>query len=90
MAGGDSIVSHQTGKVVLQQVWGAAESQGEDITLQPLWAHSTGLWWEPPQQPSGGSRLADLPDPCDITSFGWENFVEKAKVTLRLVLIICF
>lgn len=58
--------------------------------LQPLRAHNTGLWGEPPQQPGGGSRLADLPDPCDITSFGRENFVEKAKVTLDLVLIICF
>lgn len=58
--------------------------------LQPPCAHNTGLWWELSQQPGGGSRLADLSDPCDITSFGRENFVEKAKVTLDLVVIICF
>lgn len=37
------------------------------------------LQWEPSRQPGGCSRLAALPDPCDIESFGRENLVEKSK-----------
>lgn len=73
------------------QAVGAAEGPGEGTTLQPTGAHSVGLlWWEPSRQPGGCSRLGALPDPRDVQSSGRENSVEKAKVALDLVLIICF
>lgn len=73
------------------QAVGAAEGPGEGTTLQPRGAHSVGLlWWEPSRQPGGCSRLGALPDPRDVQPSGRENSVEKAKVALDLVLIICF